>query len=222
MVRHSPAHARVRIFVDYSNFKVNWKRITKADPHENMKWDELPSVVMAALDDMEHLHDVEKEMRAIKVYASVIPFEDEAVSKIDAKALKAERDLKIWLRSDLDQLAGYTVDISTRARVPVYCESCETTDVHFLEQGVDTKIAIDLLALATRDLYDIAVLVTDDSDLVPSTQAVQNLLDKHVVHLGFQGQDCKLRACAWGHLHFDDLLPSLLRSRPKRLASAPA
>ncbi|HYN45520.1 MAG TPA: NYN domain-containing protein [Allosphingosinicella sp.] len=221
--------ARVRVFVDYSNFARRWESVTKSSPHENFKWDAFPGVILDHLARMDHV-SAELEMRAIKIYASVKPFdeshpenEEESLVKQWLKDRGEEGLFKKWLQDDLDQLPGYTVDISMQINDPVACSDCGHSADHFVERGVDTKIAIDLLALATRDLYDIGVLVSEDSDLVPSTKCVQDVLDKHIVHLGFApkkrikeskkdvSRKDELRASSWGHLLLDDMLPALLR-----------
>ncbi len=232
---------RVRIFVDYSNFKERWRSVTEAYPHENFRWDAFPQVVLTHLSRLGHIGP-DLEMRAVKIYASVSPVLQKAESVVGAqehrkgKAEVEPEAFKRWLRDDLDQLPSYTVDISTRVNDPVECD-CGTTNDHFVEQGVDTKIAIDLLALATRNAYDIGVLVTEDSDLVPSTRCVQRILDKRIVHLGFaprsklsqKERDRKskredLRAASWGCLVIDEMLPDLLirKGRVPRLVGAPA
>ncbi len=216
MARIQGMRPRVRVFVDYSNFKENWRIATKRMPHENLVWSEFPSTIIEHLSRLEHVPST-LEMRAIKIYASVRPTNPSSRRRED----RDENSFGQWLQEELDQLPGYTVDISARVNNPVVCDRCDGSVDHYVEQGVDTKIAIDLVALATRDLYDIAVLVTDDSDLVPSTRVVQGALDKHIVHLGFAPKQKNirkehkkedLRAAAWAHLLLDDMLPDLLRN----------
>lgn len=223
--------ARVRVFIDYSNFMKRWQAVTGSYPDVNLRWDAFPGIVMDHLTRMDHVPD-ELELRAIKIYASIMPFDEvlqdspvaseEDQVKLD-QAISSERILQKWLQENLDQLPGYTVDLSTRINSPVMCYDCGISTPHYVEHGVDTKIAIDLLALATRDLYDIGVLITEDSDLVPSTRCVQEVLDKHIVHLGFASPKSTeksrhkekrkedLRSVAWGHLLLDDMLIALLR-----------
>lgn len=49
----------------------------------------------------------------------------------------------------------------------------------FIEKGVDVKIAVDMLSMAVRNIYDIAVLVSSDGDFAGAISAVQEF-GKHV------------------------------------------
>ena len=49
------------------------------------------------------------------------------------------------------------------------------SDGHWHEKGVDVKIATDLVALAYRDEYDTAVLVSGDGDLAPAVTEVRSV-----------------------------------------------
>lgn len=40
------------------------------------------------------------------------------------------------------------------------------------EKGVDTKIAVDMVRMAQRNEFDVAVLVSDDTDFLPALEAV--------------------------------------------------
>ena len=53
------------------------------------------------------------------------------------------------------------------------------------EKMLDTHIATDLIGDATFDVYDIALIVSEDSDFVPAVDFVQEMRNKHVVHVGF-------------------------------------
>ena len=53
---------------------------------------------------------------------------------------------------------------------------------HKTEKGVDVKLAIDLLSLAYNNKYDIAILVSNDSDFVQAVKEVQ-LLNKKVYNV---------------------------------------
>lgn len=59
------------------------------------------------------------------------------------------------------------------------CRSCGTKHERWQEKGVDMRIGVDMLALASKNNYDVAILVTGDGDLREAVQAVKDL-GKHV------------------------------------------
>ena len=64
------------------------------------------------------------------------------------------------------------------------------------EKMLDTQIATDLIGDATFDVYDIALIVSEDSDFVPAVDFVQEMRNKQVVHVGFGSHMNELRnAC---------------------------
>jgi uncharacterized LabA/DUF88 family protein len=62
------------------------------------------------------------------------------------------------------------------------------------EKMLDTFIATDLIGDATFDSYDIALIVSEDSDFVPAVEFVQEMRSKQVVHIGFGSYNNDLRA----------------------------
>lgn len=48
-----------------------------------------------------------------------------------------------------------------------------------VEKGIDVRIAIDMVSLAYTQAYDVAILVSNDADLVPAVEKVKDL-GKHV------------------------------------------
>ena len=62
------------------------------------------------------------------------------------------------------------------------------------EKMLDTRIATDLIGDATFDAYDIALLVSEDSDFIPAIEFVQEMRGKQVIHVGFGGYSNGLRA----------------------------
>lgn len=61
------------------------------------------------------------------------------------------------------------------------------------EKMLDTRIATDLIGDATFDVFDIALLVSGDSDFVPAVEFVQEMRNKQVVHVGFGTYGSDLR-----------------------------
>lgn len=55
------------------------------------------------------------------------------------------------------------------------------------EKGVDVKLAIDLLIGAYENIYDSAILVSSDTDLIPAIKKVK-FLNKDVEYIGFAHQ----------------------------------
>lgn len=52
------------------------------------------------------------------------------------------------------------------------------------EKGVDVKMAVDLVVGAYEDLYDTAILISSDTDLIPAIEKVK-ALGKSVEYVGF-------------------------------------
>ena len=87
------------------------------------------------------------------------------------------------------------------------------------EKMLDTHIATDLIGDATFDVYDVALLVSEDSDFVPAVEFVQEMRGKHVVHVGFGGHQNDVRhKCR----HRIDLARGRLFRRMQRGAGADA
>ncbi|HEY0411838.1 MAG TPA: NYN domain-containing protein [Allosphingosinicella sp.] len=201
---------RVRIFVDHANFDIAWRHEVGSCGGD-LAWEELPGVIMNHLSSINYLQRAEMELRGISVYAST-----------RQPGRQEDRHFDHWLRFELDQLPGYTVKISPRQRRVERCDKGHES-VHYVEKGVDTKIVCDMMALAMRDLYDVAVVISDDSDLVPSVECVQDVLDKHVVHVGFERSGAQIRSAAWSHLLLDNMISQMVQPpRLKAVPSAPA
>lgn len=54
----------------------------------------------------------------------------------------------------------------------------------YKEKGVDVKLAVDLLDMAYQDKYDVAIIVSSDTDLIPSIERCREL-GKRVEYIGF-------------------------------------
>lgn len=55
----------------------------------------------------------------------------------------------------------------------------------YKEKGVDVKLALDLYRLANENLYDKAILISSDSDLIPAVRMAQEIDGKEVEYIGF-------------------------------------
>ena len=49
----------------------------------------------------------------------------------------------------------------------------------YVEKGIDVKIAVDMITLASRNVFDTAVLVSGDGDFADAVEAVKDM-GKHV------------------------------------------
>ena len=122
------------------------------------------------------------------------------------------RKFRSWATGWLDRQPGIQVDCRERKpkalpRCPAchrditHCphDGCQKRIIATVEKGVDTLIATDMIRLAWEQAYDVAVLATLDSDLVP---AVQFLAAKglKVIQAGFPPKGIDLATACWGSI----------------------
>lgn len=78
------------------------------------------------------------------------------------------------------------------------------------EKGVDVKLAIDLVIGAADDLYDSAIVISSDTDLIPAIKYVINGKRRKVEYVGFAGIPSfgMIRECTTQRLFAkEDLVP---------------
>lgn len=122
-------------------------------------------------------------------------------------------DFERWLDEELDPIPGFQVhEFSIITKVEARrCGECKNSiGKSEVVKGLNTQIACDMLSQAVRDSYDIGVIMMSDPELVPSVVCVQEIFDKQIIHIGPRSEGDALRSAAWGHLMFENLVPSLM------------
>lgn len=76
-----------------------------------------------------------------------------------------------------------------------FCRRCRNRYQTFEEKQTDVNIAIYLFELAIRDIYDTAIIVTGDSDLIPAIKAVRKTFPSKkigiIIPIGRRSEDLK-------------------------------
>ncbi len=55
----------------------------------------------------------------------------------------------------------------------------------FREKGIDVKLATDLIVGAIDNKYDIAIVVSSDTDIIPAIDWVRHRIKKSIEYIGF-------------------------------------
>lgn len=191
---------RVRVFVDYWNFqlllnqreaaergledyrfRVDWKRVGPWLARNACAIIGLPA------------HSFE----GVIIYASYNPKSAEG------------RGFHRWATTWLDRQPGIRVEcLERKPKDPPRCPSCYRTIeycprpecgkklVGTVEKGVDTFVVTDMIRLAWEGAYDLAVLASSDSDLVPAVEFL-TLKARKIVQAGFPPQGVDLATACW-------------------------
>ncbi|HZF93262.1 MAG TPA: hypothetical protein VEZ20_00160 [Allosphingosinicella sp.] len=233
--RHEADDAvRVRVFINHLEFSRAWQlahaKITRRtlEPQDRknaqnessqIRWEDLPEIIIEHLNEMPYIGQAAKEMRAIDVYAPISRNND-----------GSKKELEVWLDKKLDPLPGFQVHnfYIKPDRNKHQCGRCGSNlEKSELIKGLNTKVACDLLSHAVNDSYDIGVLIMNDAELAPSILCVQEIFDKQIIQIGPKGEGDILRSSAWGNLLLDDLIPDLITAedfkkqyRPRRNTSS--
>ena len=114
-----------------------------------------------------------------------------------------------WATTWLDRQPGVTVQcLERKPKALPRCPTCHRSIgtcpypdcgqkiVATAEKGVDTLIATDMIRLAWENAYDLAVVASLDSDLVPAVEFL-NLKGRKVVQSGFPPKGVDLATACW-------------------------
>ena len=199
---------RTRVFVDFWNFTLNWNE--RAPQNARIDWPGVPRVLL---------------QRSTKLLESAelgTPRLEE--TRIYASYETQERGLKLrnWLHNFLDRQPGFSVFTYERRwrKKAIHCRKCQGELVscpqcgeafgRAVEKSVDSSIVTDLLSLAWDNTYDLAILVSSDSDFVPVVRHLQTKNFK-VVNATWKGHGFDLATECWASFELDGLIDNLVR-----------
>jgi uncharacterized LabA/DUF88 family protein len=213
---------RVRVFVDFWNFQLTINEMLEkkkglTDPRFSIDWKKLGPWLAQKACETVGVQLGGFSYDGMNVYASYNP------KAPDAKSFHN------WITTWLDRQPG--VDAICLERKPKSlpkCPVCHRQITHCphtgcgkplsaatIEKGVDTLIATDMIRLAWEGAYEIAVLASLDSDLVPAVQFL-NLKGLKVVQAGFPPGGVDLATASWASFDVFPHLNEIERQTPTR------
>ena len=202
------SQTRVRIFIDFWNFQLAWRDFHKvpagSDPVK-IPWEEtLPKSLVSKVSGGDGVYV------GTHVYASTDPN--------NPKDSGLARFLHV-----MDGFPGYGVTVKLRrpgsppkcnhaaCRKLIYdCPHCGGRLSKTVEKGIDTALLTDMIKSAFDNTFEIAVLVSEDSDFVPAVEFIQERWTKQIYHAYFRGRSDQLRNACWKHIFFDDFMGELV------------
>ena len=185
---------RVRLFIDNSNMELTMRGRCRdrGVTWNGFDWERLPRWLVDEAASVCQLDDASYE--GAHVYVSHDP-QDAGYDGL--RGWVRWLDLQPGIQVVLKDLRRKDPPTCRFCRKPISpCPHCGKDHRPRVEKGVDTAMVTDMIRLAWQNAYDIAVLVTSDSDFVP----VVELLDQRglkVVQAGFPPTGSHLRSSCW-------------------------
>lgn len=196
-VAQAPTRVRFKVFIDYWNLQLTINQ-KAGGARFKFDWVKLGGVLAAKAAEVVGIVPANVAYEGVMVYSSFNPKTEEG------------KRFKSWSQTWLDRQPGVDVRIfERRPKAPPKCPTCHkpvTICPHAgcgkpfngtVEKGVDTHIATDMIKLAWEGAYDVAVLASSDSDLVPAVSFLGEK-GKKVIQAGFPPQGVDLATSSWG------------------------
>lgn len=144
---------RVMVFIDYQNIYRGARKAFDLDSGHHVHGQVLPLRVGLAL---KNNGIGERELMEVRVYRGM------PSAKRDARGYgAADRQNALWRNTD-------RVTVRTR---PLNYRDPDAPK----EKGIDVQIAVDFVRMAIEDRYDMGILFSTDTDLLPALEAVCDL-----------------------------------------------
>ncbi len=162
---------RVKVFIDYQNaYSLAREAFGNPDVDIFTFGQVSPRRLGVLLKTNGEAVDAQRELTEVRVYRG------EPSAKHSPVGQRAcQRQVRFWDA----QAAVMSVSRPLHYRPIAWDRGGRPTRWEVREKGIDVLIAIDMVMGAVRDEYDVAVLVSADTDLVPALEAVL-MLDKRV------------------------------------------
>lgn len=173
---------RVAVFYDGKNFYSGWKH---AGSDSRIDFNQLTEWILKKVGGSTHVGS--------HYYTGVEP----AYAELPESQGKLERFLNI-----IEVQRGFSVHRYGRQAGRHTCTHCGYEGHFTREKEVDTSLVADMVKLGAIGAYDVAVLLSGDSDYVPAIEAVQSLgKNVYVATWNGSGMSARLRSVAFDHIN---------------------
>lgn len=192
--------SRVRVFVDYWNLQLTineQEAQARSAPDYRFRFDWRAVGPVLAREACKAVGVTGHSYDGVIMYTSHNPRTDEG------------RGFNKWATTWLDRQPGVrVVSLERKPKALPKCPTCHKSIeycphadcgariVATVEKGVDTFIATDMIRLAWENAFDVAVLASSDSDLVPAVDFL-NQKGLKVVQAGFPPKGVDLATACW-------------------------
>lgn len=199
---------RVIIFVDYWNFQINWNERVQ----RRCNWSEIPILFINKVKSLFTVtnENFQPEYQGTKVYASVNPAvgKDNRLRNYLERTLKKEPGFDVYIKERHWKKRSVKCNNPQCRKETVNCPHCDSPFQRASEKGVDAAIITDMLKLHCSGVYNVAVLVSADSDLIPMVEYLQDHNVK-VINAAWKNYGYDLLNACWAHFYIDDLTNQL-------------
>jgi len=120
---------------------------------------------------------------------------DEASKKSMAKQTSLFAELKKYqwkLRTSKLKTRTETITVDHRMQEYKRIQKIRIKEIVYerkREKGIDVMLATDLIVGAVEDVYDIAIIISSDADLIPAIKWVRETKNKQIIYIGFSIAD---------------------------------
>jgi NYN domain len=186
---------RTRVFLDYHAFTLGWMAHAGSALAD---WEGLPQLLTgAAQAALTSVDSTPLALTETLFYAAVE---------------RRNIGLHFWMTITLGGQPGWRVAVRECAVAPerTSCPRCGDPGLLPAPSKPLTELTTDLVTLAHRDAFDVAILVSDAAELVPAVERVQEN-GLRIVNAGWRGYGDELRAACWAGFDLDALVAPLSR-----------
>ena len=205
---HHFSPMRLRIFIDFWNFSLNWNERAAGGQCD---WTKLPLALLSQAQGALAQGGLGAlTLEETRIYASYEP------------GRESDRKLKNWLHNFLDKQAGVRVFVAERhwKKHVMHCRTCgadfakcpkcQADFGRAAEKTVDSRIVTDLLSLAWEGAFDVALLLSSDRDFLPAVDKLQSKNFK-VINATWRGHGHELAKVSWASFELDSIVSQLKR-----------
>ncbi len=201
--------SRIQLFIDNSNMSLTIQNRARqrGESWRGFDWGKLPDWLVRRAAALCRLSDY--EYAGANVYVSHDPND----ASHDALRRWVDwLDLEVGIQVSLMELRPRSPERCRQCghRFEI-CPACSKQQHPRVEKGVDTAMVTDMMRMGWDDLFDIAVLVSSDSDFAPAVDALTNR-GLRVIQAGVPPLGVYLRRKCWGS--FDMYGPRTEFERP--------
>jgi len=166
------AKKRISFFVDGFNLYFALIDCSYVDPkHQCFKWFDIPKFLRQFVDPK--LHRIEE----IYYFSAYYPWASNKSPLTPVPSKEARHKL---YKAALEHY-GVITEFSHFRHKPHTCSFCGGKEDLPEEKQTDVSIGVTMLKTAVQNKYDIGVLVSGDTDLVPAIEAIKELYPKKLV-----------------------------------------